>query len=51
MLLDGALTIITEADTTTVSELKGVRLNLATHPNEVLYLLQVGVIMKLWAHE
>ena len=40
MLVDGALTIEKEVDKPMVSSLKGVGLNMATFPQETLYLLQ-----------
>lgn len=51
VLLDGALTIQNEANRSTVSSLRGVRLNMAMLPREMLYLLQDGVTIKLKARE
>lgn len=51
VLLDGALTIENDADMPTFSALKGVGLNLAVFPHEVLHLLQDGVIAELRASE
>ena len=51
MLLYGALTTENEADKPTISALKGVGLNLAMLPGEVLHLLQDGVIAELRARE
>jgi len=51
VLPDGALTIETEADRPTVSALKGIRLNLVALLNELLYLLQDGVITELQTRE
>lgn len=51
VLRDGALTMENEAEKLIVSALKGVGLNLATLPDEVIHLLQDGVIAELRAHE
>jgi len=51
VLPGGVLTTKNEVDRHTVSALKGVGLNLAVLPHEVLYLLQDRVIAELRAHE
>jgi len=51
VLSEGALTIEIEADRPIVSIFKGVGLNLAMIPSEVLHLLQDGVLTELRAHE
>ena len=51
VLPDGVLTTKNEADRPTVNALKGVGLNLAVLPHEVLHLLQDGVILELRACE
>ena len=51
MLSDGVVTTEIEADRSTVSALKGVGLNLIMLTNEVLHLLQDGVITKLQDHK
>ena len=49
VLPDRALTTTIDIDRPTVSDLKGMGLNLATLPNKLLYLLWDGVIGKLLA--
>lgn len=51
ILLDEALTMMTNADRPVVSALKGVGLNLVSFLSKVLYLLQDGVIVELQAHD
>lgn len=51
VLPHGALTVENEAERPTISALKGVGLNLAVLPTEVLHLLQDGVIAELRTHE
>lgn len=51
VLLEGALVSADAMDRMTVSMMKGLGLNLATLPWEILYQLQDGIISKLRARE
>jgi len=45
--MKGELTTENEVDRPMISSLKGIRLNMATLPREMLYLLQDGVTIEL----
>lgn len=51
VLSEGELVTKNEADRSTISAQKGIRINMVVLPRETLYIMQDGITIELWARE